>query len=375
MILLVHYDEIALKGKKRGYFQHALRKQLERVFNPERTYIDNARYVCVIDDCDVEERAGKVFGASDVALAKRTETTLEAMKDAAANLLKDKEGTTMAAECTRGDKRLEYTSMDMARAIGDVAVDNGWDVDLDDPDVTVYAEVTTNHAYVYTDKFEGPGGLPIGTAGNVLCLLSGGIDSPVAAYRMMRRGCHVDFLHFNPYRDTETALEKKMDDVLSTLARYQGEVTAHFAPYAQYQVQATAPGQHDLVVFRNFMLRTAAAIAQRDGYEGIVIGDNLAQVASQTLGNLAAASVGIDLPIYRPLVSWDKENIIDEARRIGTYEASIAEYNDCCSIIADQPNTSVGVATMRDVLDDIDLDSIVTTTLDDVETVTVEERS
>ncbi|MFB6198019.1 MAG: tRNA sulfurtransferase, partial [Halobacteriaceae archaeon] len=267
---------------------------------------------------------------------------------------------------------LDYTSHDVQEALGDVAVEMGHAIDLDDPDIPVYVEATHERAYVYTEKHAGLGGLPVGTAGKVLCLLSGGIDSPVAAWYMMKRGCHVDYVHFNPYATAEAALNEKFAYVLETLNRYQQGCDVYFAPYGVYQLEATVDPEYDLVAFRNCMTRTAERLAEEHGYEAIVTGDSVAQVASQTLQNLSAVNVGVKMPIFRPLLGFDKEEVIDRARMIGTYEDSIREYKDCCSIIADSPNTGVSREDMREVLQDEDMDGIVDGTVEEIEHVHVE---
>ncbi len=367
MHVLIHYDEIALKRGKRSYFEHTLLEQAEERLGTDgridctRLHLDTA-----LSEDAARNELDALFGVKNYAFQRVTDASMDDIEDAASEVLGEQVGS-MAVDAKRSDKSFECTSKEIEERLGDIAVDLGLTVDLDEPQTTLYVEVTEDHAYIYTEKHPGPGGLPVGTAGNVLCLLSGGIDSPVAAWSMMKRGCSVDFLHFNPYRDAEEALDEKLGAVVEVLNQYQRRATVFFAPYGIYQMSATVPEGYDLIAFRNCMLRCAERLADEHGYKGIVTGDNLAQVASQTLENVDAAQLGIDKPIYRPLIGNDKEETVALARRIGTYEPSIREYKDCCSIISRGPKTDVTQDELRDVLEDVDMDAVVNGTLDAME--------
>jgi thiamine biosynthesis protein ThiI len=228
------------------------------------------------------------------------------------------------------------------------------------PEKTIYIEIA-DKIYIYTKRHEGFGGLPVGTGGKVLCLLSGGIDSPVAAWLMMKRGCQVDFLHFHAFPKNRLAKEGKIIETVNILNNYQFESKIFLVPYSEYvlKTQGKIFEEYDLVIFKHYMTRLADKIAQEKKYGAIVNGDNLAQVASQTLENLKAASQKIESPIFRPLIGYDKEEIIGLSKKIGTHDISLERYKDCCSIISKKPSTKTKIKNFERELGKINLDRII----------------
>jgi thiamine biosynthesis protein ThiI len=233
----------------------------------------------------------------------------------------------------------------------------------------VFVELAGGKAYLYFERIKGLGGLPVGVSGKVLSLLSGGLDSPVAAWLMMKRGCHVDFLHLHALRDAQEVRESKVFEIFRHLSAFCKDSKLFVAPYYKFLEKAlNAPIKLELVLFRKFMLKLAEVLAKREGYLGIVTGDSIGQVASQTLRNIWSAQRGLDLPVYRPLLTYDKEEIIRLAKQIGTYELSLKEYKDCCSIIARHPETSSKPEIVQEIWDKLGLDDAVNETLLLIET-------
>ena len=210
----------------------------------------------------------------------------------------------------------------------------GAEVRLEDPDLTFSVEIVGSRAFLYLEKIEGAGGLPTGTGGKVVCLLSGGIDSPVAAYRLLRRGCQALYVHFHSFPHSTAESQEKVRRILQVLAGYQLDAKLFLVPFAELQreIVAYAPPPLRVILYRRYMMRISEAIAVRERAAALVTGDNLGQVASQTLENLRTVSDAVRLPIFRPLIGDDKEDIMNSARKIGTYEISILPDQDCCTM-------------------------------------------
>ena len=235
----------------------------------------------------------------------------------------------------RADQHFAVASPDLARDLGSkVWHARGWKVDLDHADLVISVEIVPGNAFLYMDKEHGPGGLPTGTAGRVVALLSGGIDSPVAAWRLMRRGCHVTLVHFHSAPFLSHTSQAKARRLAEVLTRYQLRSRFHLVPFGELQRQLTlsVPGDLRVVIYRRFMLRIAERIARDARAKALVTGDVIGQVASQTLDNIAAADSAVRMPIFRPLVGMDKEEIMAQAQRLGTFGISIVPDQDTCTL-------------------------------------------
>ncbi|MGQ9691011.1 MAG: tRNA uracil 4-sulfurtransferase ThiI, partial [Thermoproteota archaeon] len=265
----------------------------------------------------------------------------------------------------RADKNFPVTSLELSRMLGEILVKKiGIKVSLKNPSKKIYAEILNREAYVFTERFRGPGGLPVGSSGTVLSLLSGGIDSPVASYLIIKRGCKVLYLHFHPFQDNTEAENSKVLEIVRKLVPYSGETAVIFVPSYEFQMATVnIPAKYDLVLFRRFMLKVAEKVAEAEKAKGIVTGESLAQVASQTLENIMAISSGLKMPIFRPLIAYDKEEIVNLAKEIGTYELSIKPYKDCCSIIARHPETKVRLEVVEELESRMNMESVVESTL------------
>jgi thiamine biosynthesis protein ThiI len=263
----------------------------------------------------------------------------------------------------RADKRLPLTSMDVEKAVGKYVCDlTRKTVNLTAPDLTIYIELLAKDAYFYFEKFRGPGGMPVGVSGTVACLISGGIDSPVAAYRMMKRGCNAVFIHFSGRPLVSRASEEKVGDLVQALTAHQYRSKLLIVPFGEIQreIVAQAPAPYRVVLYRRLMVRIATELALADRCWALVTGDSLGQVASQTPENLAVVEEAADLPLLRPLIGMDKLEITDEAQRIGTFSTSIEPDQDCCSLfVPPHPSTKTRLDDVRRIERSLDVGTLV----------------
>ena len=349
--IVVHYQELALKGKNRPWFLGRLVRNLRRALSDLDVRTVRAlmgRVEVVLGPgavpAEVSERISRVFGIANFSYANstpldyaRSDVTvdLDAIAKAILTDLDDRTCTSFRVSARRADKRFPMTSPQIEREVGGrIKEARGWTVNLDDPELVIHVELLTNQAFYFFGKERGPGGLPTGTAGRVVCLLSGGIDSPVAAHRMMKRGCTVTFVHFHSYPILSRASQEKVRELVTLLTHWQQRSRVYLVPFGeiQQQVVLAVPGPMRVVVYRRLMMRIAEAIARARGAQALVTGDVVGQVASQTLENLAVVGAVATMPIFRPLIGMDKDEITAEAIRLGTYPISIVPDQDCCTL-------------------------------------------
>jgi thiamine biosynthesis protein ThiI len=351
-LAVLRYHEIALKGRNRPFFvtrlvQHVTRVTADLPVGPIGRA--SARLLLPVRDPAawpaVRERLARVFGlanfalAHEVSLGGRTEDPDAAVARLARAVVAGLAGRTVESfrvDTKRADKQYPRTSPEVNRVVGAaVQAATGARVDLDHGATTVAIDIVPGgRAFFSIEKVAGPGGLPVGTSGKVLALLSGGIDSPVAAWRMMRRGCRVDFVHFHSVPFLDRTSQEKARDLARLLVRWELEAQLHMVPFGEVQRQIVAAVLRPLrvVLYRRMMLRIAAALARAEGAEALVTGESLGQVASQTLTNMAVIGAATDFPVLRPLVGMDKGEISAEAARIGTLETSEMPDQDCCTL-------------------------------------------
>jgi tRNA uracil 4-sulfurtransferase len=340
--LLLKFGELALKGRNRPLFVAALERNLRRAAEGlGRLEIRHRGGVFVVTGGDPQEelveRCLALPGISVVQPALRCERDPTAAADAAVELLRDRPGRTFAVRARRRDKRFALRSIELARLIGDaVRVRLGLDVDLSNPDLEVFVEVDHHELLVSAERLRGAGGLPVGSSGRALVLLSGGLDSPVAAYRMMKRGLRCDFVHFSGRPFTGPDSIYKAYALVGRLDRYQGDSRLYVVTFgpAQRRLATAGAGRLQVLSQRRLMVRVASALADRLGSDALVTGDSLGQVASQTLPNLAVVEEAAELPLLRPLIDRDKAEIVDMARALGTYAISILPDEDCCQLFS-----------------------------------------
>jgi thiamine biosynthesis protein ThiI len=354
---VVHYQEIALKGKNRPWFLGRLVRNLRRAvadLDVKAVHSLMGRIEVVLgpsaDPREVAERIARTFGIANYSYAGRASLDLDEIAAAILRDLGDRTCASFRVSARRADKRFPLTSPQIEREVGGrIKTAKGWHVDLDNPELVIHVEMLTNDAFYFFGKERGAGGLPTGTAGRVACLLSGGIDSPVAAWRMMKRGCSCTFIHFHSYPILSRASIEKARELVDVLTRYQQHSRLYLVPFGdiQQQVVLSAPGPMRVVIYRRLMLRIAEHIARQRGAQALVTGDVVGQVASQTLENLAVVGAAATLPIFRPLIGMDKEEIVAEAQRLGTYPISIIPDQDCCTLFT--PRNPLTRARLRDI--------------------------
>src|SRR3954454_22396030 len=340
--VLLKFGELALKGRNRPLFVNALERNLRRLtadLGPLE--IRHRGGVLIVtstpDEDELVNRCVALPGVSVVQRAIRCERDPAAAADAAVALLRGRAGRTFAIRTTRRDKRFPLRSVELSRVIGEaVRVRLGLDVDLSNPDLVAYVEVDSKELLVSAERLRGAGGLPVGVSGRALVLLSGGIDSPVAGYRMMKRGLRCDFVHFpgRPFTSPESIY--KAYALVGRLDRFQGDSRLYVVTFGQAQRRLATAGAGRLQVLsqRRLMVRVGTALGERLGADALVTGDSLGQVASQTLPNLAVVEEAAGLPLLRPLIDRDKAEIVEVARELGTYEISILPDEDCCQLFS-----------------------------------------
>jgi len=347
-VAVLRYHEIALKGRNRPMFVRRLVHHVESVLaglpvGPVGRA--SARLVVPIRDAsawpEIRVRLERVFGLANLALSYELplppdpDAALERLGGALLDRLRDVEVSSFRVLTKRGDKTFPYGSPEVNQRLGaGIQAMTGARVDLKHAALTVSVDLLRTRAFYSLEKVPGAGGLPVGSGGTVLGLLSGGIDSPVAAWRMMRRGCRVDFVHFHSEPFTDRTSQEKVRILARALTAWELDATLLLVPFAevQRQIVAAVPRPLRVVLYRRMMLRIAEALARARGAEALVTGESLGQVASQTLANLAVIGEVATLPVLRPLVGMDKEEISRLAERIGTYETSIIPDQDCCQV-------------------------------------------
>ena len=353
--IVVHYQEIALKGKNRPWFMgrlvHNLRGAVSDLdVQAVRSLMGRIEIVLGPGATreEVGERIRRTFGIANFSYAGRTPLDLDRLTAA---ILRDLEGRTcdsFRVSARRADKRFPLTSPQVEREVGGrIQEARGWKVDLENAGLVVHVELLTDQAFYFFGKERGAGGLPTGTAGRVACLLSGGIDSPVAAHRMMKRGCAVTFVHFHSYPILSRASQEKARELVTLLTKWQHRSRLYLVAFGdiQQQVVLAVPGPMRVIVYRRLMMRIGERIARARAAQALVTGDVVGQVASQTLENLAVVGAVATLPVYRPLIGMDKEEITAQAIQIGTYPISIIPDQDCCTLFTPRnPQTRARLA-------------------------------
>ncbi len=340
--IVVHYKELALKGKNRPWFiQHLVRNLRAALAGLD---VKSVRSVTGRIEIDLgaagrwdeaSARIRRVFGIANYSFAGRASHDFGEMAAAILAAVGDRHPASFRVSARRSDKRFLFTSPQIERQVGGLIQEaTGWPVDLEEAELTIHLEMMPDHSFYYFGKEPGAGGLPSGTSGKVACLLSGGFDSPVAAYRMMRRGCTVLLIHFHSYPILSRASQEKVREIAALLTTSQLRSRLLLVPFGELQQQVVLAVEPELrvVIYRRLMLRIAETLARAWRARALVTGDVVGQVASQTLENMTVIAQATSLQVLRPLIGMDKDEILAEAQRLGTYPISIIPDQDCCTL-------------------------------------------
>ena len=373
--VLVHYHEVALKGGNRKHFEyrlvHHLRAALKPLAHVQVEALQGRIRVSFEEESAwpyLQAQIRRVFGIANFSLTRAVPLAynnpdLTALEEAIVSHLPTHPYQTFRVNAKRSDKRFPKTSMDVEREIGTYVVEHtGKRVNLTHPDITILVELVPPFAYFSCQRDTGAGGLPTGTGGKVVCLISGGIDSPVASYRMMKRGCHAVFVHFHGRPYLSRVSEEKVRDQVTLLTAYQLYSRLHLIPFGEIQSQIIikAPPPVRVVLYRRLMLRIAAHIAQQEQAWALTTGDSLGQVASQTPENIAVINEATTLPVLRPLIGMDKIEITQQAQSLGSFETSIEPDQDCCTLfVPKHPQTRSHLLHILKIEQDLDIPGLV----------------
>ena len=372
--VVIHYKELALKGRNRPWFVHALLRNLRTLLadlDVVHVGVVAGRIQVQFQTGDhwseVRTRLARLPGIANFARAEHVAADMDVMAATVLGGLRGQTPRRFRIKARRADKRFPAGSPEVERIIGGrVHTELGWPVDLTRPQSVIRIEILTGEAFIIFDREPGAGGLPVGTGGKALCLLSGGIDSPVAAWRIIRRGVRVQLVHFHSYPILDQTSQEKVRDLAGILTRYQLKSRLYLVPFGavQQQVMVTVAPELRVVIYRRLMLRIAQRIAERVHAHALITGDVVGQVASQTIENMQAIDDATTMLVLRPLVSLDKEEITDEAIRLGTYSTSILPDQDCCTLFTPRnPATRAHLDEVRAAEALLDVETLVTEAL------------
>ena len=361
-IILLKYGEISLKGLNRPMFERQLISNVAKALAPLGKFSvrksQSTIYVEPLEDsADTElavERLSKVFGIVNICPAVKCEKTIESIERTTLECLSqmDIKGKTFKVESKREDKQFPMNSPQICRHMGGVILKNtdGLSVDVHNPDILVQIEIR-KEAYIFTHKVSGAGGMPIGTAGRATLLLSGGIDSPVAGWMIAKRGVRLEAVHFHSHPYTSDRAKEKVIDLARIMSAYTGEIRLHVVPFTEIQLDIIekCPKNYLTIIMRRLMMRIAEKISEENGSSALITGESIGQVASQTMESLVVTDNAVNMPVFRPCIGMDKEEIVTISKKIDTYETSILPFEDCCTIfVPKHPKTKPSVAEIEE---------------------------
>ncbi len=368
--VIVKTHELALKGKNRPWFMRRLTENLRRATEGagvSRVWHGQLMVGLTLEDegawPEVKERVRECFGVAKFFLANEYPQDLEMIREALPGRLEGRKFGTFKIETNRADKRFAMTSPEVNRELGRFVEEvTGAGVDLSAPDLTIYLDIQTRGILLYFDETPAHGGLPVGTSGKVAVMLSGGIDSPVAAWHMMKRGCPASFVHFHSYPLSDRSSIEKAGELAQHLTRHQRHSELFLVPLAEIQkrIIVETPPSYRVLLYRRFMLRIAETLARQSGSKAIITGESCGQVSSQTLENIAVVDDVAGMPVLRPLIGMNKEEIVGMARNIGTFPISIQPDQDCCSLfVPRRPETRARLAIIERLEQSLPVDEMV----------------
>ncbi len=373
-VILIKNGELALKGLNRGTFEDVLVKNLRQRLKPLGPFVFRKAQSTIyvepqedgIDWDEVSDRVAKVFGISAFSRACVVEKDVTAIEQAAATYLEEalRGAHTFKVDAKRADKRFPLTSPQLCAQVGAHLLQTypHLRVDVHHPDVTVWVEIRDFAAYIHGKQLAGAGGMPVGTGGRAAVLLSGGIDSPVAAYMMAKRGIELEAVHFASPPYTSERAEMKVKSLLREVGEYAGRTTLHIVPFTKIQeaIGKQCPEELFTLIMRRFMMRIATRLAEQRDCGALITGESVGQVASQTIAALQCTDVVATLPVFRPVIGMDKEEIIAIARKIGTFDTSIQPYEDCCTVFTPRhPRTRPRVSDLEQAEQRLPMEALV----------------
>ncbi len=385
-IILLKLGELVLKGLNRHNFEDQLMSNARRRLRPHGQFkVYSKQSITYVepqsDDCDVDaafEAMKKIFGAVGVCRCRSCEKDKDVMLSAIQDFLEEElaAARTFKVECKRSDKTFPLNSIQLAQYLGG-ELDERYPhltPDMHHPDLTVYVEVRDDAAFVHGPTQPGAGGLPVGMAGRAVSMLSGGIDSPVASWMMAKRGLELEMVHFFSYPYTSMEAKQKVLDLAKLLTPWTGRLMVHVVPFTEIQeeLRRSCPEELFTIVMRRFMMRISTAVAQRTGAGAIVTGESLGQVASQTMEAMQCTGAVTDLPVFRPVVGMDKEEIVRISRRINTFETSILPYEDCCTVFTPRhPRLKPTRAECEKAEEKLDVEALVARAVEGIERIRI----
>ena len=361
-IILLKYGEISLKGLNRPMFEKQLLANVAKALAPLGKFSirksQSTVYVEPLgDDIDMQaatERLSKVFGIVNICPAAKCQKTIEDIERTTLECLSqiDLNGKTFKVEAKREDKQFPMNSPQLCRHMGAVILKNteGLSVDVHNPDILVQIEIR-KEAFIFTQKVSGAGGMPVGTAGRTALLLSGGIDSPVAGWMISKRGVVLDAVHFHSHPYTSDRAKEKVIELAKIMTQYTGPIRLHIVPFTDIQLDIIdkCPKNYLTIIMRRLMMRIAEKIARESGAMALITGESIGQVASQTMESLVVTDNAVDMPVFRPCIGMDKEEIVTISKKIDTYETSILPYEDCCTIfVPKHPKTKPSISEIQE---------------------------
>ena len=385
-IFLLKLGEIVLKGANKRQFEDKLRQNVRRRMRPYGNFdvylMQSTIYVEPMDDeADVDgawEACNSIFGLVSLCRCRACEKDLDSIFNTIEDYLGDELdcAESFKVESKRSDKRFPLTSIGISQAIGGRLAEAhpSCRVDVHNPAYTVYVEIRDLAAYVHGPAVPGAGGLPTGVGGRAMCLLSGGIDSPVAAYMMAKRGVEIECVHFFSYPYTSELAKNKVLELARLVTRYCGRMTVNVVSFTQIQeaIRDNCPEEFFTLIMRRFMMEISQRIGQEHGCEALITGENLGQVASQTMQAMAVTGAVVDVPIFMPLVGMDKEEIVTIARKIGTMQTAILPYEDCCTVFTPKhPKTKPNLNQLIHAEKNLDREALILQAIENTEKITV----
>ena len=373
-VILVRYAEIHLKGLNRPFFERLLVDRIKQALYPVKANVEREQgriFVYGIDEqnlSDCTDKLQRVFGIHSISPACCVEKDWDVIRDAAIaetkELAEGRDALTFKCFARRSDKRFPMTSEQLCRELGHELLEAypNLSVDVHHPELSVTVEIRQQNAFVYTKEILGAGGMPVGSNGKAMLLISGGIDSPVAGYMIAKRGVLLDAVHFYSYPYTSERARDKVVELTKLVFRYAGTINLYLVPFTDIQltIYDKCPSTETTVLMRRLMMKIAERIARETGSLALITGESIGQVASQTIESLCVTDDAVTMPVFRPLIGFDKEEIIEKAQRIGTFETSILPYEDCCTVfVPKHPVTKPKIDKLRESEASVDFEPMI----------------